>query len=156
MLPRLLRLHFCRRELSFNERFNPKAGFCIFLPMHTCHLGSPSCLNEWRVTRSFKRHDSITISVTRENSSPPLFLSFYARSLFHVKPRARSITLARSAPRFAFFTIKQESKPLSLLTLNSWWFSLTQINRDLLFGTFIGGRVLSIKLTLIKLTFSSL
>lgn len=119
-----MRLYFYRREFvfKFNERFNSKAGFHIGISStgishvcaRACHLESLSCLSEWRVTRSFERHDSITISVTRENSSPPLFSSFYSRSLFHVKPRACSITpvaLAPSASRFAFFTIKQESKP---------------------------------------------
>lgn len=47
---------------------------CVYVCVCTCQPESPSFLTRWRVTRSFERHDSITISVTRENSSRvPLF-----------------------------------------------------------------------------------
>jgi len=94
--------------------------------VYVCHLESPSCLlGEWWVTRSFERHDSITISVTRENSSPSLFSSFYSRSLFHVKPRKTTNTLYYTRSKclsIRIFHYQAGIKALSLLSLDGLTF----------------------------------
>lgn len=88
-------------NLVFALTFPRVSRTCAYVSLRE----SPSYLIESRrVTRSFGRHDSITISVTRENTSA---LSFLPPARFsHAKPRVRPITLvafAQSASSIRIF-----------------------------------------------------
>lgn len=111
------------RELvsKFNERFNSKAGFRIGVSTGTSHVCARVTLILLRVSvsRGWLDLSSGTTqlpSLWRVKIARPLFSHPSTPAGFSTwNHEARSITpvaLARSgAPRFAFFTIKRESKP---------------------------------------------
>jgi len=126
------RLHFSRRKLVSDQRFNPNTDFYIDLSTGssyawTRHPESPMCLSQSRVARSFERHDSITITMTHENSSS----SFLQSSLAFPRKATSTFYYTRCtrpslAFRVTFFTIEQESKLLSLPTLDLVFFFITR------------------------------